>query len=119
MRRVFPVTLVLIGALADHAGAAGLAFDAMLVAAPAAAIATLGGMGDYVEGRAGRVPVGFWSLALALIVTGAAVRAPAVAEGVVPAVAQTALLGCLAVFVAQAVFGVVTELRTVRRLPRP
>jgi hypothetical protein len=119
VRRVFPVTLVLIGALADRAGSAGLAFDALLLAVPAAAIATLGAMGDYVEGRAGRVPVAFWGLALALIVTGAAVRAPTVAEGVVPAIGQSALLGCLAVFVAQALYGVVTELRTARRLPRP
>jgi hypothetical protein len=119
MRRVFPVTLVLIGALADHAGSAGLAFDALLLAVPAAAIATLGAMGDYVEGRGSRVPVAFWGLALALIVTGAAVRAPAVAEGVVPAIGDTTLLGCLALFAAQAVYGVVNELRTVRRLPRP
>ena len=49
---------------------------------------------------------------LALVVVGAAVRAPAVTEGAVPTLARSALLACLAVFCVQAVVAATEELRS-------
>jgi hypothetical protein len=48
---------------------------------------------------------------LALVVVGAAVRAPAVTEGAVPALARSALLACLAIFCVQAVVAATQEFR--------
>jgi hypothetical protein len=53
-----------------------------------------------------------WTFVLALVVVGAAVRAPAVTEGVVPASARSALLACLAVFCVQAVVAAAAEFRS-------
>ena len=52
-----------------------------------------------------------WGIVLALTVAGAAVRAPALAEGTVPAPARSAVVACLAIFCAQAIAGLVVELR--------
>jgi hypothetical protein len=48
---------------------------------------------------------------LALVVVGAAVRAPAVTEGAVPGLARSALLACLAIFCVQAAVAAAAELR--------
>jgi len=48
---------------------------------------------------------------LALVVVGAAVRAPAVTEGAVPTLARSALVACLAIFCVQAVVAATQELR--------
>jgi hypothetical protein len=110
-RGVIPAGLVVAGALADQLGAPGLAFDALLLAVPAAALATLSSLGELVDGAAVRGRALLSAAALALIVLGAAARAPAVAQGIVPRAAHTALVGCLVVFFVQAVTSLAGEVR--------
>jgi cyanate permease len=113
--RVLPLALVLVAALADRSAEPRLAFYALVAAVPAVAAATLAAVADKVELRRGPEHVVFWSCVLGLVIVGAALRAPVVAEGSTPALARSALLGSLALFVIHAVAGVFAELRT-RRL---
>ncbi len=99
MSRLVPVLLMLAAAYADRIDDPGFAFYATLSAVPFAAAALLSGIGDDRADRAQTVMSG---LVLLAIVVGSAARAPVVAEGVVPPLAQTALLACLLVFVTQA-----------------
>ena len=110
-RRAVPVALVVAAAAADGAGAHGLAFYALLLAVPAAAVAALEAFGHVLDGADEHVHALLWTVVLALVVVGAAVRAPAVTEGGVPTLARTALLACLAVFCVQAAVSVAAELR--------
>ena len=89
----------------------GVAFYALLAAVPAVAAAGLGAYGDALERGGGRLQAGLWGIVLALTVIGAAVRAPLLAEGTVPALARTAVVVCLGIFCAQAIAGMVGELR--------
>ena len=77
----------------------------------AAAVAALEAFGESLEGAGSRLHAFLWAVVLALTVTGAAVRAPVLAQGTVPAVGRSAVVGCLAIFCVQAVVGLVTELR--------
>jgi hypothetical protein len=52
-----------------------------------------------------------WALLLALAVLGAASRAPALAEGVVPRLAGTAVIACLLVLTVEGVVALSTQLR--------
>jgi hypothetical protein len=52
-----------------------------------------------------------WTVVLGLLVAGAAVRAPEVTEGVVPALGRSALLACLGVFCVQAAVSAAAEVR--------
>jgi hypothetical protein len=110
-RRAIPVGLVVAAAAADGAGAHGLAFYALLLAVPAAAVAALDYFGELLDGARDRLHALLWTVVLALIVVSAAVRAPAVTEGAVPALARSALLACLAIFCVQAVVSLTAELR--------
>lgn len=110
-RRVLPVLLVLAAAAADGARFHGLAFYALLLAVPAAAVAALEAFGRVLDGGEEHVHALLWGLVLALVVVGAAVRAPAVTEGAVPALARSALLACLAIFCVQAVVAATQEFR--------
>ena len=110
-RRVVPVGLVIAAAAADGAGIHGLAFYALLLAVPAAAVAALEAFGHVLDGKNEHLHALLWTIVLALVVVGSAARAPAVAEGVVPAAARSALLACLAVFCVQAVASLMAELR--------
>ena len=89
----------------------GVAFYALLAAVPAVAVAALGAYGDSLDGGCGRVQAFLWGAVLALVVTAAAVRAPSLAQGTVPALARSAVVACLAIFCAQAIAGLVGELR--------
>ena len=111
MGRWFPVALVDAAAAADGAGMHGVAVYALLAAVPAVAVAALGAYGDSLERGGGRVQACLWGAVLALTVTGAAVRAPSLAEGTVPALGRSAVVACLAIFCAQAIAGLVGELR--------
>jgi hypothetical protein len=102
---------VIAAAAADGAGAYGLAFYALLLAVPAAAVAALDAFGNVLDGAQNHLHALLWSAVLALVVVGAAVRAPAVTEGAVPALARSALLACLAVFCVQAAVALTAELR--------
>ena len=105
--RAFSVALVLSAALADARGAHELAFYLLVGAVPAAAIAALSTFGDLVEmpGRArgqaaARLDALLSALALLSVLVGAAARGQA-SDGV-PPLAASALVACVAVFVAQA-----------------
>src|SRR2546421_2243544 len=101
-RRIVPFGLVVAAAFADKVGAHGLAFDAMLLAVPVTAIAGLAALADHLERGAPRMQALLWAVTLLLMVVGAAARAPALAEGVVPPLAVATLVACLAVFCVQA-----------------
>jgi len=103
---------VIAAAAADGAGFHELAFYALLLAVPAAAVAALEAFGRVLDGENEHLQALLWTLVLARVVVGAAVRAPAVTEGVVPASARSALLACLAVFCVQAVVAAAAELRS-------
>ena len=111
-RRALPVGLVIVAAAADGAGVHGLAFYALLLAVPAAAVAALDAFGRVLDGEQEHLHALLWTIVLALVVVGAAVRAPAVTEGIVPTAARSALLACLAVFCVQAVVAAAAELRS-------
>jgi hypothetical protein len=111
MSRLLPVALVIAAAAADGAGSHGLAFYALLIAVPAAAVAALDAFGGALEDSQERVHALLWAVVLALTVAGAAARAPALAEGSVPALGRSAVAACLAIFCVQAVIGLIAELR--------
>jgi len=111
-RRAIPVGLVITAAAADGAGVHGLAFYALLLAVPAVAVAALEAFGRVLDGENEHLHALLWTIVLALVVVGAAVRAPAIAEGVVPAAARSALLACLAVFCVQAAVAAAAEFRS-------
>jgi hypothetical protein len=110
-RRGAPVALVLTAAAADGLGGHGLAFYALLAAVPAAAVAALDAFGDSLAETASALHALLWGIVLALTVTGAAVRAPMLSEGTVPALGRSAVVACLAIFCLQALVGLVAELR--------
>src|SRR3954463_14983799 len=110
-RRLVPVGLVIAAAAADGAGAHGLAFYALLLAVPAAAVAALEAFGRVLDGagehlhaalwtvvlggREGHLRAALWAVWLGGVGVGAGGRGPAVTEGSVPALARSALLACL------------------------
>jgi len=106
------VGLVIAAAAADGAGFHALAFYALLLAVPAAAVAALEAFGRVLDGADEHLHALLWTIVLALVVVGAAARAPAVTEGAVPTAARSALLGCLAVFCVQAVVAAAAEFRS-------
>src|ERR671936_577853 len=73
-RRATPVGLVLIATAADGAGAHGLAFYALLLAVPAAAVAALEAFGQVLDGAGEHLHALLWALLLALVVVGAGGR---------------------------------------------
>jgi hypothetical protein len=109
--RAIPVGLVIAAAAADGLGAHRLAFYALLVAVPAAAAAALEAYGHVLDDNRDHLHALLWTLVLGLLVAGAAVRAPEVTEGVVPALGRSALLACLGVFCVQAAVSAAAELR--------
>jgi hypothetical protein len=93
--------LAVVAALADGRGAHGVAFYAMLVAIPFAAVSTLEAFGDYLEGRedpVGGVQAILWVLALGFLVLSCAARSPETQTGTLPPLGWSALVACLAVF---------------------
>jgi len=109
-RRAIPVGLVIAAAAADGAGSHGLAFYALLLAVPACAVAALEAFGHVLDGADEHLYALLWTVVLALVVVGCAVRASAV--GPVPGLARSALLACLVVFCVQAAVGAARELRS-------
>jgi hypothetical protein len=109
-RRAIPVGLVIAAAAADGAGSHQLAFYALLLAVPAAAVVALEAFGQVLDGADEHLHALLWAIVLALVVVGCAVRASAV-TGAVPTLARSALLACLAVFCVQAAVSAARELR--------
>ncbi len=98
-------------AAADGGRFHGIAFYLLLAAVPAAAVAALDAFGELLDDAGSRLHALLWAVVLALTVAGAAVRAPAVTQGTVPALARSALVACLAIFCVQAVASLASELR--------
>jgi hypothetical protein len=105
------VVLVFGAALADQVGSHTLGFDALLVAVPLTAIAGLRAVSDRLEGKVDEVQAYLWAVVLALLLVATAVRAPALADPSVPAVARSALLAVLGVFCLQALAALAREFR--------
>jgi hypothetical protein len=99
-RTLLAATLLLVALFADGAGGRSVAFYLVLAAIPAVAVAALSFFGDLVEGSAdddaGALYVGLTSLALVLLVIGAAVRANALSNAALPALGTSAVVGALA-----------------------
>lgn len=99
-RTSLPAALLIAAVLLDGAGGRALAFYLVLAAIPALAVAALAFFGELVEGsaddEAGALYVGLTSLALVLVVIGAAVRANALHDAALPALGVSAVVGALA-----------------------
>jgi hypothetical protein len=98
-RCAISAALVLGAVVADGADARSLTLYLVLAAIVAVAIAALGFFGELVEGsadsEAGAVYVGLSTLALALLVLAAAVRANTLPDHAVPALGVSTLVGAL------------------------
>jgi hypothetical protein len=96
---VISAALVLGAVVADGEHARGVALYLVLAAIPAVAVTALSFFGDLVEGSAdsdaGAVYVGLTSLALLLLLIGAAVRANTLAHSAIPALGVSTLVGAL------------------------
>lgn len=120
--RWFPFGLALLAAGLDAAGSHGPAFYLLLAAVPAAAVSALGSLGELLDARAdGRAGPGLLlqpllsAVAVALLVGSAAVRAPAIGDQLVPALAGDALTACLCILSLEALVAVFAEPRPARR----
>jgi len=104
-RSAISAALVLGAVVAAGAGARAAALYLVLAAIPAVAIAALSHFGELVEGsadaEAGAVYVGLSTLALVLLVLGAAVRSHALADQAVPALGLSTLVGALVLLAVQ------------------
>lgn len=116
--RLASVLLIVGAALADAAGRHSFAYYALVVAVPLVALAALSALGDVLDGSAAephdRVMAALTALALPLVLLGAAVRAPLIADGPPPAIGVTAVVACLAVFAVQALLAATTAVPSER-----
>jgi hypothetical protein len=106
--------LLLVTAVSDALGLAAVSFYLLVLAVPVTAIAGLvcfGRVVDVANGAGGdalgRVQTALATVLVLLIVAGAAVRGPAVPEGVVPPAATAALAVAFGVLVLQALVALV------------
>jgi hypothetical protein len=121
-RRWLPIGLALAAAGLDAAGLHPAAFYFLLAAVPVAAVSALGALGELLDARADG-PAGpglllqplLSGLAVALLVIGAAVRAPALGDPLLPTLAGNALTACLCVLSLEALVAVFAEPRPARR----
>jgi hypothetical protein len=125
-RSAISAALVIGAVVAAGAGARGAAFYLVLAAIPAVAITALSHFGELVEGsadaEAGAIYVGLSTLALVLLVLGAAVRSHTLADQAVPALGLSTLVGALVLLTVQlAVWGSlqVSRYRLVNARHRP
>ena len=98
-RSLLPAALLVGAVLADSGGAHSLALTLVLLAIPAVAIASLSFFGDLADGSAdrdaGALYVGLTSIALVLLVIGAAVRSNGIPDDGVPALGVSTVVGAL------------------------
>jgi len=102
--------LVVAAAFADRSGSATFAFYALLALVVVAAVTALSSYGDLLEAQDRltrseplspdelawpKLQALLWAVLLGLAVLGASARAPALGQGVVPGVAETALIASL------------------------
>ena len=103
--RLLSVSLVLGAALADAAGAHGLAYYLLVGAVPVVAIAALSALGEVLDGSAAaphdRAVAALSALVLPCILLGTAVRAPLLTDGPPPAIGVSAVVACLVLYAVQ------------------
>ena len=103
--RLLTVGLVLGAAFADAAGAHELAYYALVVAVPVAAVVALAALGAVLDGSASepldRILAGLSAAVVPFLLLGAAVRAPLLEGRPPPTVGATCVLVCLALFALQ------------------
>lgn len=106
--RKAPFLIALAALLADSSGAHALAFQLVLGAVIAAAVAGLSWYGELVDAAVrsreealGRTQSAVAFSALALLVLAAAVRSPALIDATVPALGTSALVGALGLLAVQ------------------
>ena len=116
-RRVLPALLSIVAAVADSTGGHGLAFYALLLAVPFAAVASLVSFGDWLDARDDAVVALqslLWLVALVLLVLSCAARSQSMT---VPPVAVSAVIACLGVFAVKAVLAVAPYARRLALRP--
>jgi hypothetical protein len=120
-RRWLPLGLALLAAGLDVFGAHGLAFHVLLIAVPAAAVGTLGALGELLDLHAdNRAEAPLYllpflsALGLALLVLTAAMRAPSLGDPTAPAGAANLLSLGLALLCLEALLSVILEPRPAR-----
>jgi hypothetical protein len=103
--RLLTVGLVLGAAFADAAGAHELAYYALVVAIPVAAVVALAALGAVLDGSApeplDRILAGLSAAVVPFLLLGAAVRAPLLEGRPPPTIGATCVLVCLALFALQ------------------
>jgi len=113
---VLPAVLAVVALVADSDGASTVALYALLAAVPFAAVSALVAFGDAVEARE-ETMVAFqallWGLVALLLVLSCALRSQAV---VVPPLATSAVVACLALFAVKAVLAAPPVLRRLAAL---
>jgi hypothetical protein len=100
---MLPALLVLLAAYADSRGSHRIAFDLLLVAVPAASVATLGAFGSFLERReepAAAFHALGWGLVVVLLTLSCAVRSAALHA--LPPLAFSTVVLCLGIFALQA-----------------
>jgi hypothetical protein len=120
-RRWLPLGLALLAAGLDVFGSHGLAFHALLIAVPAAAVGALGALGELLDVRADDradlplylLPV-LSALGLALLVFTAAMRAPTLGDPSLSAGAANLLSLALGLLCLEALLAVFLEPRPAR-----
>jgi hypothetical protein len=102
--RLLPLCLALGAALADAAGAHHLAPWVLFAAVPCAAAAAFVAAGDVLEGKPAWARAITTGGALVLLLVASAVRHSAPVGGAVPAVALSAAIGAVILYLVPAVF---------------
>ena len=115
--RLLTAVLVLGAVAADASGEHALAYYALVLSVPAAAVAALTALGAILDGSAAepadRAGASLAALVLPFLLLATAVRAPLVAEGPPPAIGVAAVLCCVGVVALQ---GLVVAAAAVERL---
>jgi small-conductance mechanosensitive channel len=122
-RRAVPAGFVVAAALADRSGSASAGFYLFLALVAVCAVIALNAYGELVEApvtegqdaTTRRLQALLWAVLLGFAVLGAAVRAPALAAGVVPHLGATVVICCLLVLCTEGIVEVVAMSR--RRPP--
>lgn len=108
-RRALPALLVAAAALLDAGGFPDLALYALLAAIAALALSSLAALGELLDGErpepTQQLQTLLLTIALFLVVAGAAVSGPAARTGELPALAESALFACLVVLALEAMVG--------------
>jgi hypothetical protein len=117
--RLLPLSLALGVVLADATGFHRVAFYLALLAVVGAAAAAFDAVSRYLEGAGGPARAATTPLALALLVLGSAVRASAAVGGHVPAVAISAAVAAMLLYISPALGWFLAPLAPKPSAPRP